>query len=42
MGTRGTFPGGKAAGREVEHSTPTSEEVKKTWIYTYTPPHTSL
>jgi hypothetical protein len=25
--------------READHSTPTSAEVKKTWIYTSTPPY---
>jgi hypothetical protein len=29
MGTRGYFPGGKAAGREADHSTPSSAEVKE-------------
>jgi hypothetical protein len=28
MGTRGSFPGGKAAGREADHSPPSSAEVK--------------
>jgi hypothetical protein len=37
-GYRGSFPGGKA-GRETDHSTPTSAEVKKMWIYTSTPPY---
>jgi hypothetical protein len=32
MCTRGSFPGGK-----VDHSPPTSAEVKKMWIYTSTP-----
>jgi hypothetical protein len=26
-------------GREADHSPPASTEVKKTWIYTYTPPY---
>jgi hypothetical protein len=29
MGTRGSFPGGKAAGGEADHSPPSSVEVKK-------------
>jgi hypothetical protein len=37
MGTGGTFPGVKWAGREVDYSPPTSAEVKKIWIYTSTP-----
>jgi hypothetical protein len=32
-------PGVKRQGREVEHSPPTSAEVKKMWIYTSTPPY---
>jgi hypothetical protein len=28
---------GKEAGREADHSLPTSAEVKNTWIYTTTP-----
>jgi hypothetical protein len=31
-------PGVKRAGREADHSPPTSNEVKKMWIYTSTPP----
>jgi hypothetical protein len=30
-------PGVKRPGREVDHSPPTSAEVKKMWIYTATP-----
>jgi hypothetical protein len=26
-------------GREADHSLPTSAEVKKTWVYTSTPPY---
>jgi hypothetical protein len=37
MGTGGSFPGVKRQGREVDHSPPTSAEVKKMWIYTSTP-----
>jgi hypothetical protein len=29
MGTRGSFPGGKWSGREADHSTPSSAEVKE-------------
>jgi hypothetical protein len=32
-------PGVKRPGREANHSPPTSIEVKKTWIYTSTPPY---
>jgi hypothetical protein len=32
-------PGVKRPGREADHSPPTSAEVKKTWIYTFTPPY---
>jgi hypothetical protein len=32
-------PGVKRPGREAYHSPPTSAEVKKTWIYTSTPPY---
>jgi hypothetical protein len=39
MGTGGFLPGGKAAGREADRSPPTSAEVKKTWVYTSTPPY---
>jgi hypothetical protein len=31
-------PGVKRLGRQAGHSPPTSAEVKKTWIYTSTPP----
>jgi hypothetical protein len=37
VGTGGSFPGVKRTGREVDHSPPTSVEVKKMWIYTSTP-----
>jgi hypothetical protein len=33
----GTIPSTKRPGREVDHSPPTSAEVKKMWIYTSTP-----
>jgi hypothetical protein len=39
MGTGGSFPGIKAAGREADHSPPTSAEDKKMWIFTSTPPY---
>jgi hypothetical protein len=39
MGTGGSFPGVKRPGREPDHSPPTSAEVKKTRIYTSTPPY---
>jgi hypothetical protein len=32
-------PGVKRPGREVDHSPPTSAEVKKMWFYTSTPPY---
>jgi hypothetical protein len=36
---RGLFPRGlKRSGREVNHSHPSSAEVKNEWSYTYTPP----
>jgi hypothetical protein len=39
-GYRGAlFPGVKRPGREADHSPPTSAEVKKTWVYTSTPPY---
>jgi hypothetical protein len=42
-GYRGLFPRGlKRLGREVDHSPPTSAEVKKMWIYTSTPPYTFM
>jgi hypothetical protein len=31
--------GVKRPGREADHSPPTSAEVKKTWMYTSTPPY---
>jgi len=37
MGTRGSFPGVKAAEREADHSPPSSTKVKNTWRYTVTP-----
>jgi hypothetical protein len=32
-------PGVKRSGREADHWPPTSAEVKKTWVYTSTPPY---
>jgi hypothetical protein len=32
-------PGVKRQGREADHSPPTSAEVKKMWIYIFTPPY---
>jgi hypothetical protein len=37
MGTRGSFPGDKAAKAWNWHSPTTTAEVKNTWIYTATP-----
>jgi hypothetical protein len=39
MGTGGAFLKGKAAGKEPDHSPPTSAEVRQTWVYTSTPPY---
>jgi hypothetical protein len=39
IGTGGYFPEVKRLGREVDHSPPTSADVKKMWIYTSTPPY---
>ncbi|PNF15383.1 hypothetical protein B7P43_G01010 [Cryptotermes secundus] len=38
MGTGALSLGVKRPGREADHSPPTSVEVKKMWIYTFTPP----
>jgi hypothetical protein len=36
----GDFSSGlKRLGREADHSSPPSDKVKKTWIYTSTPPY---
>jgi hypothetical protein len=32
-------PGVQQLGRQADHSPPTSAKVKKTWIYTSTPPY---
>jgi hypothetical protein len=37
-GNRGLFPLGQSWG-EADHSPQTSAEVKKTWVYTSTPPY---
>jgi hypothetical protein len=39
MGTGALSPGVKWPGREADHSPQTNAEVKKTWIYTSTPPY---
>jgi hypothetical protein len=39
MGTGGSFPWVKRLEPEADHSTPTSAEVKKMWIYISTPPY---
>jgi hypothetical protein len=39
MGIGGSFPGVKRQGHETDQSPPTSAEVKKMWIYTFTPPY---
>jgi hypothetical protein len=36
------FLGVKQLGHEADHSPPTSAKIKKTWIYTSTPPHTFM
>jgi len=33
MGTRGSFPGAKQPGREADHSSSFSDEVKNAWSY---------
>jgi hypothetical protein len=38
-GCRGSFLGVKRPGREADHSSPTSAEVKKTGVFASTPPH---
>jgi hypothetical protein len=37
LGTGTLFPRVKRSGREADRSTPTNAEVKKMWIYTFTP-----
>jgi hypothetical protein len=39
MSTESSFSGVKRQGREADHSTTTSAEVKKTWIYKSTLPY---
>jgi hypothetical protein len=39
MRTGGSFPGIKRPGHETDHSPPASAEIKKMWIYTFTPPY---
>jgi len=36
QGYRGSFPGSKRPGREVDHTPPSSSECKNEWIYTST------
>jgi hypothetical protein len=38
MSIKGSFPWGKVAGREADHSLPSSAEVKNAWSYAFTPP----
>jgi hypothetical protein len=35
-------PGVERPGREAEHPSPTSAEVKKTWVYTFTLPYSFM
>jgi hypothetical protein len=42
IGTGARSPGVKRPGRETDHSTPTNAEVKKIWIYTFTPPYSYM
>jgi hypothetical protein len=42
MGTGALSPGVKRQGLEADHSLPTSAEVKKMWIYAFTPPYTFM
>jgi len=42
LGTGLSFPGGKAAGREVDHSPPFCAEVKNAWSHTFTPQYIFL
>jgi hypothetical protein len=37
VGTCGSLPGGKVAGREADHLPPSSVEIKNEWSYTSTP-----
>jgi hypothetical protein len=39
MDTEDSFPRGKTAGFEADHSPPTRAEVKNMWIYASTPPY---
>jgi hypothetical protein len=39
MGTGGSIPGGKVAGRQADHSFSSSAEAKNTYSYTFTPPY---
>jgi hypothetical protein len=42
MGTGTRSPGVKRPGRETEHLSPNSAEVKKMWIYKSTPPYSFM
>jgi len=42
MGTGSSFSGSKEAGREDDHSSPLSSEVKNAWSYTSTPQYVFL
>jgi hypothetical protein len=42
VGNVSCFPRLKRAGREADHSTPTSAEVKKMWIHISTPTYTFM
>jgi hypothetical protein len=42
VGTKALSPEVKRPGGEADHSTPTSAEVKKMWIYTTNPPYTFM
>jgi hypothetical protein len=39
MGTEECFPGGERQGRETDHSTPSSAEIKNAWSYISNPPY---
>jgi hypothetical protein len=38
IGHRGSFPAVKRLGHEVNHSSPSNDEVKQEWSYTSSPP----
>jgi hypothetical protein len=37
--SRGSFPGSRAAGREVYHKPPSNAKVENAWSYTFMPPY---